>query len=116
MDYTHPGVIFCSSISIFLIFYMSILKLERRILGLPSSIFHLPNEINLRYFNPIGAHPSGIIGEDPRGQINNLFPYITQVARGQKKELKIFIKQKILNYIFIDHFLEPLQWQQFLLD
>ena len=44
----------------------------------------------LRYFNPIGAHSSGRIGEDPRGIPNNLFPYITQVAIGRLKQLHIF--------------------------
>jgi len=44
----------------------------------------------LRYFNPIGAHPSGRIGEDPNGIPNNLMPYITQVACGKLKELKVF--------------------------
>jgi UDP-glucose 4-epimerase len=44
----------------------------------------------LRYFNPIGAHQSGRIGEDPNGTPNNLLPYITQVAAGKLKELKIF--------------------------
>lgn len=44
----------------------------------------------LRYFNPIGAHESGLIGEDPNGVPNNLMPYITQVAVGKLKELKIF--------------------------
>ncbi len=44
----------------------------------------------LRYFNPIGAHPSGRIGEDPNGIPNNLMPYITQVAVGKLKELHIF--------------------------
>jgi UDP-glucose 4-epimerase len=44
----------------------------------------------LRYFNPIGAHHSGRIGEDPNGIPNNLLPYITQVAAGKLKELKIF--------------------------
>lgn len=44
----------------------------------------------LRYFNPVGAHPSGRIGEDPNGIPNNLFPYITQVAVGKLPELKIF--------------------------
>lgn len=44
----------------------------------------------LRYFNPIGAHPSGLIGEDPRGVPNNLMPYITQTAAGIRKELSIF--------------------------
>lgn len=44
----------------------------------------------LRYFNPIGAHPSGLIGEDPTGIPNNLMPYITQVAVGKLKELGVF--------------------------
>ncbi len=44
----------------------------------------------LRYFNPIGAHSSGRIGEDPRGIPNNLFPYVTQVAIGRLKQLRIF--------------------------
>ena len=44
----------------------------------------------LRYFNPIGAHPSGLIGEDPRGVPSNLVPYITQVAVGKLKQLTIF--------------------------
>ena len=42
----------------------------------------------LRYFNPIGAHSSGLIGEDPSGIPNNLMPYISQVAVGKLKELK----------------------------
>jgi len=44
----------------------------------------------LRYFNPVGAHPSGRIGEDPQGIPNNLFPYLTQVASGQRPLLRIF--------------------------
>ncbi len=44
----------------------------------------------LRYFNPVGAHPSGLIGEDPRGVPNNLMPFMTQVAVGKRKELSIF--------------------------
>jgi len=44
----------------------------------------------LRYFNPVGAHKSGKIGEDPRGIPNNLFPYITQVAIGRLKELSVY--------------------------
>ena len=44
----------------------------------------------LRYFNPIGAHPSGMIGEDPKGIPNNLMPYIAQVAAGKLKELSVF--------------------------
>lgn len=44
----------------------------------------------LRYFNPIGAHESGLIGEEPNGIPNNLMPYITKVAIGQLKELSVF--------------------------
>ena len=44
----------------------------------------------LRYFNPIGAHSSGLIGEDPQGIPNNLMPYITQVAVGKRPHLNIF--------------------------
>ena len=44
----------------------------------------------LRYFNPIGAHQSGLIGEDPQGIPNNLLPYITQVAAGRRECLSIF--------------------------
>lgn len=46
--------------------------------------------ILLRYFNPIGAHESGIIGEEPNGIPNNLMPYIVRVATGQYEELKVF--------------------------
>mgnify|MGYP000931292274 FL=1 len=45
---------------------------------------------NLRYFNPIGAHESGLIGEAPNGIPNNLMPYITQVAVGKLQELSVF--------------------------
>ena len=45
---------------------------------------------SLRYFNPVGAHPSGRIGEDPLGVPNNLFPFITQVAAGRRPHLRIF--------------------------
>ena len=48
------------------------------------------NVVLLRYFNPIGAHQSGAIGEDPNGIPNNLMPYITQVAVGKLKELGVF--------------------------
>jgi UDP-glucose 4-epimerase len=44
----------------------------------------------LRYFNPVGAHPSGRIGEDPLGPPNNLFPFISQVAVGRRPELQVF--------------------------
>ena len=48
------------------------------------------NIVLLRYFNPIGAHKSGLIGEDPNGIPNNLMPYITQVAVGKRTELGVF--------------------------
>lgn len=48
------------------------------------------NAISLRYFNPIGAHPSGKIGELPKGVPNNLMPFITQTAAGIREELLIF--------------------------
>jgi UDP-glucose 4-epimerase len=44
----------------------------------------------LRYFNPVGAHPSGLIGEDPSGIPNNLMPYVTQVAVGLRPHLSVF--------------------------
>lgn len=48
------------------------------------------NIVILRYFNPIGAHPSGRLGEDPNGLPNNLMPYITQVGIGKLEELRVF--------------------------
>ena len=45
---------------------------------------------NLRYFNPVGAHHSGLIGENPRGVPNNLMPYVARVATGQLQELQVF--------------------------
>ena len=48
------------------------------------------NVVLLRYFNPIGAHKSGLIGEDPNGITNNLMPYVTQVAIGKRPELGVF--------------------------
>ena len=56
-------------------------------------IYKADNSFNialLRYFNPIGAHKSGMIGEDPNGIPNNLMPYITQVAIGKLKQLNVF--------------------------
>lgn len=56
-------------------------------------LYQSDNEWNitlLRYFNPIGAHPTGLIGEDPNGIPNNLVPYITQVAIGKLKCLNVF--------------------------
>jgi UDP-glucose 4-epimerase len=48
------------------------------------------NIILLRYFNPVGAHPSGKIGEDPNGKPNNLLPFISQVAVGKRDRLSVF--------------------------
>ncbi|RDV24367.1 UDP-glucose 4-epimerase GalE [Alteromonas aestuariivivens] len=48
------------------------------------------NIVLLRYFNPVGAHPSGQIGEDPNGIPNNLMPYISQVATGKLEQLSVF--------------------------
>jgi UDP-glucose 4-epimerase len=56
-------------------------------------LYHADQTLNialLRYFNPVGAHPSGRIGEDPRGIPNNLVPYIAQVAVGRLPELQIY--------------------------
>uniref|UniRef100_A0A7S1U657 UDP-glucose 4-epimerase n=2 Tax=Phaeomonas parva TaxID=124430 RepID=A0A7S1U657_9STRA len=44
----------------------------------------------LRYFNPVGAHPSGRIGEDPNGPPNNLMPYVSQVAVGRREKLSVY--------------------------
>ena len=44
----------------------------------------------LRYFNPVGAHESGLIGEDPNGEPNNLMPYVAQVAVGKRERLRVF--------------------------
>lgn len=49
--------------------------------------FHVAS---LRYFNPVGAHPSGLIGESPTGTPNNLVPYVSQVAIGQREYLQVF--------------------------
>lgn len=46
--------------------------------------------VSLRYFNPVGAHPSGLMGEDPRGVPNNLMPFIAQVAVGRREALQVF--------------------------
>ena len=51
---------------------------------------HRWNTIALRYFNPVGAHPSGLIGEDPQGVPANLVPYIAQVAVGRRPTLTVF--------------------------
>lgn len=48
------------------------------------------NIVILRYFNPVGAHKSGLIGEDPKGIPNNLMPYVTQVAIGKLEEVSVY--------------------------
>ena len=48
------------------------------------------NAVLLRYFNPVGAHPSGHIGEDPGGIPNNLMPYVAQVGVGRRERLSVF--------------------------
>ena len=48
------------------------------------------NVVLLRYFNPIGAHPSGRIGEDPKGIPNNLLPYVARVAVGKLEKINVF--------------------------
>ncbi len=58
-----------------------------------TDIYKSDNEWNitlLRYFNPIGAHPSGLIGEDPKGVPNNLLPYVAQVATGKLDHIRVF--------------------------
>ena len=55
-----------------------------------SSAMHGRNAVALRYFNPVGAHPSGLIGEDPNGVPNNLMPFISQVAVGRRDFLHVF--------------------------
>ena len=53
-------------------------------------MFQKWNAVLLRYFNPVGSHVSGKIGEDPQGIPNNLMPYISQVAVGRLKELTVY--------------------------
>ena len=58
----------------------------------PTSTRQTPewNVVLLRYFNPIGAHPSGLIGEDPKGIPNNLVPYVAQVAVGKREAVQVY--------------------------
>ena len=67
-------------------------KIAEEILEDFSRIQPMFNAISLRYFNPIGAHPSGKLGESPVGIPNNLMPFITQTASGIRDELKVFGK------------------------
>jgi len=56
---------------------------------LVSFVFQGWGAMLLRYFNPVGAHPSGEIGEDPQGIPNNLMPFIAQVAVGRRDKLMV---------------------------
>lgn len=68
-------------------------KTKLMIEGILKDLYSADNSLNialLRYFNPVGAHDSGLIGENPNGIPNNLMPFITKVAIGELKELRIF--------------------------
>lgn len=65
-------------------------KMSERVLMDFSKTYEDMNIVLLRYFNPIGAHESGLLGEVPQGIPNNLMPYITQVASGKREKLFIF--------------------------
>jgi UDP-glucose 4-epimerase len=65
-------------------------QIGERIIKDSVAAFPSINAISLRYFNPIGAHPSALIGELPRGIPENLVPYITQTAIGLREELRVF--------------------------
>ncbi len=64
--------------------------IENMLYDLYKSNKNLWKIISLRYFNPVGAHPSSMIGEDPIGIPNNLFPFLTQVAIGRQRMLQIY--------------------------
>ena len=64
--------------------------IEKMFFDLYNSNTNLWKICSLRYFNPVGAHPSGLIGEEPIGIPNNLFPFLTQVAIGRQKLLNVF--------------------------
>ena len=64
--------------------------IENMLFDLFKSNMNLWKICSLRYFNPVGAHPSGFMGEDPIGIPCNLFPYITQVAIRRRNLLKVF--------------------------
>ena len=52
-------------------------------------------KVSLRYFNPVGAHYSGLIGENPLNKPNNIFPIIAKIAKNNKERLKIFGNMKL---------------------
>ncbi|MGM0497589.1 MAG: UDP-glucose 4-epimerase GalE [Bacteroidota bacterium] len=70
--------------------YGSTKQISERMIHDATQANDLIKGISLRYFNPIGAHPSALIGEKPHGIPDNLLPFITQTALGLRKELKVF--------------------------
>lgn len=72
--------------------FLAYIKINGEYDELQEFYYHIQqwNIISLRYFNPIGAHPSGKIGEDPTKGIANIMPYISQVANGSRDCLTIF--------------------------
>ena len=79
--------------------------IENMFYDLHQSNINLWKICSLRYFNPVGAHPSGLIGEDPIGVPNNLFPFLTQVAVGTQKILNIYgddwVRVMVLVFVII---------------
>lgn len=74
-------------------FYLSTFTVTRKIIfniHTENKFFQTWSVISLRYFNPVGAHPSGEIGEDPSGIPNNLMPYLSQVAVGKRESLSVY--------------------------
>lgn len=74
-------------------FYLSTFTVTRTIIfniHTENKFFQTWSVISLRYFNPVGAHPSGEIGEDPSGIPNNLMPYLSQVAVGKRESLSVY--------------------------
>lgn len=69
---------------------MSIILTSKFKLNLKKCFRQKWNIISLRYFNPVGAHPSGLIGEDPTKEFTNLMPFMAQVALGKKPVLTVF--------------------------
>lgn len=64
--------------------------MNERIIRDASAAWPALTAVLLRYFNPVGAHPSGLIGEDPKGIPNNLMPFVSQVAVGRREQLSVF--------------------------
>lgn len=73
--------------------------IEEMLSDLAQSSSFLCNIVVLRYFNPVGAHPSGLLGEDPKGVPLNLMPKIAQVS---KKRKTVFSKQYLMLFLFLN--------------